>query len=100
MSIFKSFVPFIAYSVVANWFDWQLGIALGLVALIAVVLTTPSRHLGVLGLAQLSFLTVAGIYAVVRLLTFAINFTNGDPDRAVAAATAPPATHNELSTAR
>ena len=66
MSILKSFIPFIAYSVVANWFDWRLGIAFGLVTLVAVVLTTPSQRLGVLGLAQLTFLVVAGAYAVVR----------------------------------
>ncbi len=66
MSILKSFIPFIIYSLVNNWFDWRIGIAVGLVSLIAVVLTTPSRQLGVLGWAQLIFLLAAGALAVVQ----------------------------------
>lgn len=66
MSILKSFIPFIVYSLVNNWFDWRIGIAVGLVSLIAVVLTTPSRRLGVLGGAQLIFLLVAGAFALVQ----------------------------------
>jgi hypothetical protein len=66
MSILKSFAPFIAYSLVANWFDWRIAIAFGLVALIAVIYTSPSHRMGVLGAAQLGFLVVAGMFAIAR----------------------------------
>ena len=66
MSILKSFIPFIVYSLVDDWFDWRVGIAAGLASLIAVALTTPTRRLGVLGGAQLIFLLVAGAFAVVQ----------------------------------
>jgi uncharacterized membrane protein len=66
MQMLKSFAPWITFSVVTTWLDWRVGIAVGLVLLLAVWLTSHPRRLGLLGSAQLAFFVVMGTIATIR----------------------------------